>query len=79
MESKNAKKDNEWSHKRFCSVYVQLSRLETLADVRLLEKIDFEDIDNRPDPALLQATTVLDQLSRRTLTAWQARFDLRRQ
>ena len=78
-QSRNAKNDDEWSPKRFCSVYVQLSRLETLAGVKLLERINFEDIDNRSDPALLQATTVLDQLFQRTLTAWQACFDLRRQ
>ena len=79
IQSKNAKNDDEWTQKRFCSMYVQLSRLETLVGVKLLEKIDFEYIDYKPDTALLQATTIFDQLSQRTLSAWQTRFDLRRQ
>ncbi len=36
------------NHKRFCSIYVQLSRLPSLEGVSLLEPISLEDVNNQP-------------------------------
>ena len=36
------------NHKQFCSTYVQLSRLQTLQGVFSLEKIDLDNINNKP-------------------------------
>lgn len=69
----------EGQHKRFCSVYVQLSRVKTLDGVQLLEPIEFADINNKPHPALLRATAVLDKASERTLETWTAWSNARRQ
>ena len=58
---------NNVSHKAFCSIYVQLSRLQSLKGVQLLQTISLKDINNQPNPRLPQATTELDILSRNTL------------
>ncbi len=36
------------NHKRFCSTYVQLSRLQSLEGVLLLKPISLEDVNNQP-------------------------------
>ncbi len=36
------------SHKRFCSIYVQLSRVQSLEGVSLLKPISLDDINNQP-------------------------------
>ena len=36
------------SHKRYCSNYVQLTRLGLLEGVHLLQPITFSDLDNKP-------------------------------
>ncbi len=36
------------NHMRFCSIYMQLSRLQNLEGVSLLESILLEDINNQP-------------------------------
>lgn len=66
-------------HRRFCSMYVQLSRLQTLDGVQLLEPVDFVDISYKPHPALEKETKRLDQLSNHTLYDWTNRFHARRQ
>ncbi len=37
------------SHRVFCSTYVQLSRLQSLDGVQLLQTISLKDIDNKPN------------------------------
>ena len=46
LQQKSKKRVRE-SHKQFCSTYVQLSGLQTLQDIFLLEKINLDDIDNK--------------------------------
>ena len=58
---------NNVFHKTFCSTYIQLSRLQFLEDVQLLQTISLKDINNQPNPRFPQATTELDVLSRNTL------------
>ena len=71
-------KKEDWNHRRFCSVYVQLSRLQTFDGVQLLQPIEYADINNHPHPALLRATAKLDRLSESTLTKWTVGFNNRR-
>ena len=40
-------------HKKYCSTYVQLSRLRSLDGLHLLERIDMNDLQFRPDDRLL--------------------------
>ncbi len=69
---------NNVSHKAFCSTYVQLSCLQSLEGVQLLQTISLKDINNQPNPRLPQATTELDVISRNTLDSWTLRFNKRR-
>lgn len=75
---KGSKKDGRILHKRFCSTYVQLSRLQSFKSVHLLEKIGLEDINNKPHPKLEEATEKLDELSDGTLNCWTNFFHARR-
>lgn len=66
------------SHKTFCSTYVQLSRLQSLEGLHLLEPIELNDINNFPDPNLSEASRFFDQLSQNTLNSWMLKFESRR-
>ena len=75
---RGSKSDGMVLHKRFCSTYVQLSCLQSLQGVHLLEKIELEDINNKPHPRLEEAANKLDELSDSTLSCWTASFNARR-
>ncbi len=47
LQRKTIKKTTE-NHKQFCSIYVQLSKIQSLEEVSLLESISFDDINNQP-------------------------------
>jgi len=59
------------SHKKFCSIYVQLSRLRSLDGLHLLQKIDMKDLQFRPDDALLTEMERLSKLEEETIAAWE--------
>ncbi|KAJ5318263.1 hypothetical protein N7476_004683 [Penicillium atrosanguineum] len=59
------------SHRKYCSTYVQLSRLRSLAGLHLLQPIDMSDLQHRPDPQLLAEMHRLQALELETLAAWQ--------
>ena len=58
------------SHKKYCSTYVQLSRLQSLDGLHLLQRIDMEDLRLRPDNRLLKEMQRLEALEQETLAAW---------
>jgi len=58
-------------HKKFCSLYVQLSRLRSLNGLHLLQKIDMKDLQFRPDDALLAEMERLRTLEQETIAAWE--------
>ena len=60
---------SQWTstHKRFCSTYVQLSRLKTLSGIKLLAPIILDDVANEPKDKLIEEDTRLDKLSSITL------------
>ncbi|KAF8860613.1 hypothetical protein BDZ45DRAFT_800769 [Acephala macrosclerotiorum] len=57
-------------HKKYCSTYVQLSRLRSLDGLHLLQRIEMEDLRFRPDDRLLVEMQRLKALERETIAAW---------
>lgn len=57
-------------HKKYCSTYVQLSRLRSLDGLHLLQRIEMEDLRFRPDDRLLIEMQRLKALERATIAAW---------
>jgi len=67
-DDSTAKGQNE--HKKFCSLYVQLSRLQSLNGLYLLQKIEMKDLQFRPHDGLLVEMERLRKLEKETLAAW---------
>lgn len=59
------------SYRRYCSTYVQLSRLRSFAGLHLLQPIDLSDLQHNPDPQLLYEMQRLQTLGVETLNSWQ--------
>jgi hypothetical protein len=57
-------------HRKFCSTYVQLSRLRSSKGLHLLQKLDMKDLQFGPDPRLLTEMQRLQELEKQTMTAW---------
>jgi hypothetical protein len=57
-------------HKRYCSTYVQLSRLRSLEGLHLLQRITMEDLRFGSDGRLLSEMGRLATLEHETMTAW---------
>ena len=66
------------THRRFCSTYVQLSRLRSFAGLGLLQPIDITDINNQPHPRLHDEDLRLDNVSRTTSDTWEKEIKARR-
>jgi hypothetical protein len=58
------------SHRKYCSLYVQLSRLRSFQGLYLLQNITTDDLRFSPDPDLLVEMERLRDLQARTLAAW---------
>ncbi|CEO59597.1 hypothetical protein PMG11_04269 [Penicillium brasilianum] len=67
----NPKSRRQDSHRKYCSTYVQLSRLRSLAGLRLLQPVEMRDLQHGPDPQLLHEMQRLQALQLDTLTAWR--------
>ncbi|KAL6405632.1 hypothetical protein AUP68_10483 [Ilyonectria robusta] len=57
-------------HRKFCSTYVQLSRLRSSEGLHLLQKIDMKDLQFGPDPRLLTEMQRLQELEKETIATW---------
>src|SRR5204863_3813163 len=57
-------------HKKFCSLYVQLSRLRSLKGLHLLQEIDMNDLQYRPHDGLVAEMERLRQLEQATIASW---------
>ncbi len=75
---RHSKSRDKGSHKRFCSTYVQLSRLQTLDGVGLLQPITLDDIGSKPHPKLQDESLKLDSMLDQTLLLWTYQFNQRR-
>lgn len=75
---RESKLDGQNSYKRFCSNYIQLSRLQSLDGIHLLEGIELEDINNKPHPKLEKTARKLDEQLDITLMCWTNSFNARR-
>jgi len=58
------------SHKRYCSVYVQLTRVRSLQDLSLLQPITLNDVNAKPDKRLIVEDQRISQLAMSTEVAW---------
>lgn len=58
------------SYRKYCSLYVQLSRLRSFQGLHLLQKITTDDLRFSPDPDLLVEMDRLRGLQAKTLAAW---------
>jgi hypothetical protein len=66
----NNRKDSV-SHKRYCSVYVQLSRVKSLQGLYLLQPVSLSDLNGKPDKLLVQEDERIAQLAKSTEIAWE--------
>jgi len=57
-------------HKKFCSGYVQLSRLQSEIGLYLLQEIDMNDLRFHPHNSLLAEMERLHTLEQETIAAW---------
>lgn len=76
---RRSKKKSIENHKRFCSTYVQLSRLQSLEGVSLLEPIQLDDINNQPHHELQFKDNQLEMLGKHTLLLFTSAAKRRRQ
>lgn len=63
---------NTSSHKRYCSIYVQLSRVKSLENVSLLRPISIHDVSSKPHDLLLAEDERLEKLCETTDMVWKA-------
>jgi hypothetical protein len=61
-------------HNKYCSVYVQLSRLRSSNGLYLLRKIDMKDLKFRPHEALTAEMERLGKLEQDTIASWAGRW-----
>jgi hypothetical protein len=61
---------NESTHKKYCSVYVQLTRLQSREGVRLLQPITLRDLNNKMNPELHNEDNRLQQIAAATMRLW---------
>ena len=71
LDLKNDPTRRGWdAHRKYCSIYVQLSRLRSFNGLHLLQKISKEDIEFAPDPRLLSEIKRLQMLQEETIADW---------
>jgi hypothetical protein len=58
-------------HRKYCSMYVQLSRLRSSNGFHLLQKLDMHDLRFGPDPRLLTEMERLQEHEKETIAMWQ--------
>lgn len=63
-------------HRKYCSTYVQLSRLRSSNGLHLLQKLDMHDLQFGPDPRLLIEMERLQEREKETITAWRETSDI---
>jgi hypothetical protein len=71
LDLKNDPTRRGWdAHRRYCSIYVQLSRLRSFNGLHLLQRISMEDIEFTPDARLLSEIKRLQSLQEETVASW---------
>ena len=58
------------SHKRYCSDYVQLTRVRSLLGLFLLQPVTLKDLNGKPDKLLLLEDQRIAELATSTDIAW---------
>jgi hypothetical protein len=71
LDLKNDSRTKSWdSHRRFCSINVQLSRFTRLRGLNLLRKIQLSDITCQPHSGLTLEMSRLHDLEKETIVRW---------
>lgn len=71
LDLKNDPSRRGWdAHRKYCSIYVQLSRLRSFNGLHLLQRISREDIEFAPDARLLSEMKRLQMLQEETIANW---------
>jgi len=70
LHRQNISSKNGSSHKRYCSVYVQLTRVRSLLSLFLLQPVTLEDLNGKPDKLLVVEDQRIEQLAMSTEIAW---------
>jgi len=71
LHRQNISSKNGSSHKRYCSCYVQLTRVRSLQDLFLLQPVTLEDFNGKPDNLLRVEDQRIAQLAISTEIAWE--------
>jgi hypothetical protein len=64
------------SHRKFCSLYVQLSRIKSLDRLHLFQCIQMSDLNFQPHPDMLAEMSRLQTLQEQTLEKWEAELQI---
>jgi hypothetical protein len=59
-------------HRKYCSTYVQLSRLRSSTGLYLLRRLEMEDLQFTPDSQLIFEMRRLQRLEQETIRTWEA-------
>jgi hypothetical protein len=68
------KKQSENSHHKFCSTYVQLSRLRTFFELHILESLIMNDFKHRLNLELMIEMKKLQVLQKRIIENWKIKI-----
>ena len=70
LHRQNVNSKDGSSHKRYCSVYVQLTRVRSLQDLSLLQRVTLADLNAKPDKLLVLEDQRLGELAKSTEIKW---------
>ena len=71
LHRQNTSSKDGSSHKRYCSSYVQLTRVRSLQDLFLLQPVTLKDLSAKPDKLLVVEDQRIAQLAMSTEIAWE--------
>ena len=71
LHRQNTSSKDGSSHKRYCSSYVQLTRVRSLQDLFLLQPVTLKDLSGKPDKLLVVEDQRIAQLAMSTEIAWE--------
>jgi len=71
LHRQNISRKDGSSHKKYCSSYVQLTRVRSLQGLFLLQPVTLADFNGRPDNMLMFEDQRIAQLATSTEIAWE--------
>ena len=65
------------THRKFCSFYVQLSRIQSLDRLHLFQPIQMSDLNFLPHEEMLTEMSRIQALSNQTLETWESEMQIK--